>query len=64
MDRKLGEVPKFLVCSSRIEAYQNSPGFAFTLLLSIYFQFPLFIFSGNYFGATNVFMAVFIDEHG
>jgi hypothetical protein len=57
-DRKLGELFKFLVFSSTIDSKQNSPIFSFSLLLFTLLQFFVFTFQGDYFGVSNVFMAV------
>jgi hypothetical protein len=64
MVRKLGEFPKFLVFSSMAESDQNSPVFAFSLLLFAFIHISVFNFPMCFFGVSNVFMSVFLDEHG
>jgi hypothetical protein len=63
MVRKLGELPNFVVFNSRIESFGNSSIFAFTLLLFALYRFLNLLFECDKLGVSNVFMAMFSDEH-
>jgi hypothetical protein len=63
MVRKLGELSNFVVFNSRTESFENSSILAFSLLLFALYRFMCLLFECDQLGVSNVFMAVFSDEH-
>jgi hypothetical protein len=63
MVRKLGELPNFVVFNSRTESFRNYFVFAFFLLLFTLYRFLCVLFECDQLGVSNIFMAVFLDEH-
>jgi hypothetical protein len=63
MVRNLGELPNFVVFSSRTESFGNSFIFAFSLLLFALYRFLYLLFEFDQLGVSNVFKAVLSDEH-
>jgi hypothetical protein len=63
MVRKLREFPNFVVVNSRTESFGNSSIFAFSLLLFALYRILCILFECDQLGVSNVFMAVFLDEH-
>jgi hypothetical protein len=63
MARKLGELPNFVVFNSGTEFFENNYVFAFSLLLFALYRFLYLLFECDKLGVSNVFMAMFSDEH-
>jgi hypothetical protein len=63
MVRKLGELPNFVVFNSRTESFENNFIFVFSLLLFALYRFMCLLFECDQLGVSNVFIAVFSDEH-
>jgi hypothetical protein len=63
MVRKLGELPNIVVFNSGTESFGNSSVFIFFILLFSLYRFLYLLFKCDQLGVSNVFMAVFSDEH-
>jgi hypothetical protein len=63
MVRELGEMPNCVVFNSRTESFGNSSIFTFSLLLFALYRFLCLLFECDQLGVSNIFMAVFSDEH-
>jgi hypothetical protein len=63
MVRKMGEFPNFVVFNSGTESFWNSSILAFSLLLFTVYRFLYLLSECDQLGVSNVFMAVFLDEH-
>jgi hypothetical protein len=63
MVRKLGELPNFVVFNSGTESFGNSSIFAFSFLLFALYRILCLLFGCHQLGVSNVFMAVFLDDH-
>jgi hypothetical protein len=64
MDRKLGEVPNFLVFNSGTKSFGNSSVFAFFLLVFALYSFCISFLELIMLRISDVFMVVFSDKHG
>jgi hypothetical protein len=63
MVRKLVELSNFVVFNSGTEYFENSSVFSFNVLLFTLYRFMCLLFECDQLGVSNVFMAVFLDEH-
>jgi hypothetical protein len=63
MVRKSGELSKFGMLNSCTESFGSSSVFTFSLLLFVLYRFLYLTFEFDQLGISNVFMAVFLDEH-
>jgi hypothetical protein len=63
MVRELGELPNFFVFDSGTKSLGNTSIFAFSLLIFTLYRVLYLLFKYDQFGLSNVFMAVFSDEH-
>jgi hypothetical protein len=62
MVRKLGELPKFLVFSSRTDSNGNNFVFTFSLLMFAFLWSSVLSLLGESIGGSNIFVAMFSDE--
>jgi hypothetical protein len=63
MVRKLVELSNFVVFNFGTEYFENSSIFSFNVLLLALYRFMCLLFECDQLGVSNVFMAVFLDEH-